>query len=78
MDLTSLFNLILSINPFLFLKFMISILLLFYIIFAFVMIRQHKLMATVIEVPLSQVLRILVLAHFLGAILVFLLAVLIL
>jgi len=69
---------ILSLSPFYFIKICCLTLLLLYLTFAFVLLRQTQVMTKVIEAEISPTIVLLALFHLLGAIFLFLLAVFIL
>lgn len=56
-------------------KLAILILITMYIIFAAVIVRQEQLMARVVEIPFSPVLRVIALSHLLASLVVFFLAI---
>ena len=64
MDLDQILNFITNISFLSVLKIFLLIFLLFYICFAWVILRQEKFMAQVIEVPISSILTVLVNIHF--------------
>ncbi len=78
MNLTDLTHLFTNFFPFGFVKVMILIILLIYIVFASIIVRQEHLMSRVVEIPFSPVLRLISLIHFVAAIGIFVLAFLLL
>lgn len=59
--------------PFGFIKLMVLIILLMYVVFAAVIVRQETLMARVVELSFSPLLRFIVILHFVLAIAIFVL-----
>lgn len=78
MNPTDVFSTFTAFFPWGFLKVAILIMLFMYIVFAAVMVRQEQLMAKVVEIPFSPVLRVVALAHLVAAAGLFLLALLLL
>lgn len=64
MDPSFWLNIILSFFPWGLLKLGIIILVLMYVIFAAVIVRQENLMAKVVEIPFSPILHVVALVHF--------------
>lgn len=73
-----LIDVILSFFPWGFLKLAILILVALYMVFAVVIVRQETLMAKVVEIPFSPVLRVISLSHMIATIVVFVSALLLL
>lgn len=78
MNSTDIFSIFTEFFPWGFLKVAILVMLLMYLVFAAVMVRQEQLMAKVVEIPFSPVLRIVALAHLVSAAGLFLLAIILL
>ena len=78
MDLDQILNFITNISLLSVLKIFLLIFLLFYICFAWVILRQEKFMSQVVEVPISSILTLLVNLHFLASIGIFILGLFIL
>jgi len=78
MTLTELTQLLLSFFPFGFIKIGVLLLILIYLVFAAIIVRQDDLMSRVVEIPFSPLLRLVAALHFFAVILLFLLAVLLL
>ncbi len=69
-----LITVLLGFFPWGFMKLVVLIVLIMYLIFAAVVVRQEQLMAKVLEIPFSPVLRIAALVHFVAAFVLLLLA----
>lgn len=67
-------NLISGVTPLLILKIFLVSLILFYVVFAWVVLRQERSMTQVIEVPISPLLTLLAMIHFWAAVGLFVLA----
>lgn len=78
MNFDNLFSLIFSINPWSIVKILVSFALFLYVIFAGIMVRQVSLMTESLKLGLEWPLKTVALLHFLGAALIFLLALIVL
>ncbi len=78
MEASSIINLFLVFFPWGFVKLAILILIGLYIIFAAVIVRQEQLMARVVEIPFSPILRIISLVHLIATFVAFVLALILL
>lgn len=65
-------------NPLSIVKIFVLLLEIIYIAFAFVLYHQERLMATTVEVPVASFFQILSLAHFIGALFLFVISIFIL
>lgn len=74
MTIDGLLNIFLSFFPWGFLKLGILILILLYVAFAVIIVRQETLMAKVIEVPANPILKVVALSHLIAALAIFVLA----
>ncbi|HCM37437.1 MAG: hypothetical protein UV61_C0010G0006 [Candidatus Gottesmanbacteria bacterium GW2011_GWB1_43_11] len=74
MNITDLTQAVLAFFPWGFAKLAILVLIGIYIVFAAIMVRQEQLMAKVIEIPFSPILRLVALVHLLASVIVWLLA----
>jgi len=75
MTIVELTQLLTGLFPFGFIKIGILLLILIYLVFAAIIVRQDDLMSRVVEIPFSPLLRLIGALHFLAVIIVFLLAV---
>ena len=72
------FQLIMSIQVWQIAKILVCLVLLFYAVFAFVVVRQVNLMTGTVKLSLEWLIKTVALAHFIGAIFILLIAILIL
>lgn len=78
MEYNQIFAMVIGFFPWGFVKVMVLLICLVYILFFGIIIRQEKLMSKVMEIPFVPILRILVLGNFLAAVATFFLALIIL
>jgi hypothetical protein len=75
MNIEQIFNLLLNIQVWTIVKWFISFSLLFYILFALIIVRQVNLMCQAIDFPLGWFLKVVAMVHFVGAIIILLMAI---
>lgn len=78
MNPTDFVNALLSFFPWGFLKVAILVMVAMYTIFAAVIVRQEQLMARVVELQLSPIMRLVAIAHFIASVMAFFLVLLLL
>lgn len=78
MTIEEILSLITGISPFSIIKIFLILFLLFYICFAWVVLRQEKFMSQVVEAPISPILALLAKIHFWASVALFILALVVL
>lgn len=78
MDFSNLFNFLFNFDFWLIAKFMVCFALFLYVVFGGIMVRQVSLMTESLQLGLEWLLKVIAFLHFLGAVLVFLMALVVL
>jgi hypothetical protein len=77
-NLSGLLNFITSFFPWGFAKLAITVIVLIYILFALIILRQERLMANVVEIPFVPVMRLTAVIHFIASVMALLLVLILL